>query len=97
MSGCPSQPNSQAEVQEALQPLQSSAQQAPPSPLLVPQAVASLGATGSGENLSQDNATVTNELNLTENLEVFFSFQYCTFVGCYTFRLRLFLDQGNQF
>ena len=71
MTARPSQSNVQAEVQEVLQPLLGSAQQTAPSTSSTPQSVANLEATGNGENSSQDNSTMTNESNSTENLEVF--------------------------
>ena len=79
----PSQPNAQAEVQEVKKPLLGSAQQTSPSTSSTPQAVATLKATGNGENSSQDNSTVTIESNSTANLEVFILavFHFCIPLG----------------
>ena len=67
-------------LQELLQPLQGSAEQTPSSTSTVSQAVQNLGETGRGEAASQDNATVSSVLNLTENLVVFLVFFQMSFL-----------------
>ena len=81
MTARTSQPNAQAEVQDVSQPLLGSAQQTAPSTSSTTQAGANLEATGNGENSSQDNSTVTNKSNSTENLEVFILSVFHRMVG----------------